>query len=168
MKYQITSFELLKQMLQEIPEGNACVEWPRARSGNYGRLMYNGNIRFAHRVAYIIAVGPIPEGLHVCHSCDNPPCFRPSHLFPGTDQDNVDDCARKNRARKRRGCAVPGAKLNEDKVLEIFVLRLQGWSKGQLARQFKVDHKTIRKILNRDLWKHVNLGDTNTKLHSAT
>lgn len=80
-------------------EGAACWHWLRAvtRDG-YGYFHY-GRARLAHRVAYELTHGPIPEGMQVCHQCDNPGCVRPDHLFIGTAQDNADDKVRKGRSQ---------------------------------------------------------------------
>lgn len=80
-----------------------CWEWqgPRSREG-YGNTYENGrNIR-AHRWAWERFVGPIPEGILVCHSCDNPPCVNPFHLFLGTHMDNMRDMVAKGRQHIRR------------------------------------------------------------------
>jgi len=58
-------------------------------------LVIGGEPRLAHRVAWELEYGPIPEGLYVCHECDNPPCGRPAHLFLGSAADNAKDAARK-------------------------------------------------------------------------
>lgn len=63
----------------------------------YGAIRRNGKMEKTHRVAYDIALGGIPAGLHVCHHCDNPPCIRPSHLFAGTRSENQRDSSRKGR-----------------------------------------------------------------------
>lgn len=65
----------------------------------YGRVRMGGKPKRAHRVAYELANGPVPKGLLVCHTCDNPKCCNPSHLFAGTRQDNFDDMVRKGRAK---------------------------------------------------------------------
>jgi hypothetical protein len=78
--------------VEVTPSG--CWEWTRARShdgyGVYKKLR-------AHRVAYELAFGPIPDGLSVLHHCDNPPCVNPARLFLGTQSDNMRDCYRKGR-----------------------------------------------------------------------
>ena len=77
-----------------------CWEWTGARSpAGYGRIKGDNGTLQAHRVAYELTHGPIPDGLFVMHSCDNPPCCNPAHLSVGTNADNVHDSMRKGRAR---------------------------------------------------------------------
>lgn len=81
----------------EDPNDKSCWVWPGSVNNNgYGSTKRNGQ-NYVHRAAWVQAVGPIPDGLDVCHVCDNPPCFRPSHLFLGTAADNMQDMARKGR-----------------------------------------------------------------------
>lgn len=68
----------------------------------YGRFSIGGNDMSAQRAAWIVAVGPIPKGMHVLHDCDNPPCCNPAHLFLGTHTDNMSDARRKKRWSKKR------------------------------------------------------------------
>lgn len=91
---------------------DGCWPWLRSRnSAGYGHVKLPGRImRGAHRVAYVLGSGhPIPQGMFVCHHCDNPVCCNPSHLFIGTHQDNVDDKVAKGR--QARGERMTAAKL---------------------------------------------------------
>jgi hypothetical protein len=105
--------------------------------------------RSAHRVAYELAHGEIPEGMMVLHHCDNPRCVRPDHLYAGTRRQNMDDViARKRQAGERN----PQALLTAEKVREI---RASSDSPAQLAERFGVARPTIYNIRNRYTWRHV-------------
>ena len=92
-----SAYELLEE--RSIKPVSGCVEYTghKNRQG-YGRLRFGGSKhQLVHRFAYETYLGPIPDGVLVCHHCDNPPCINPDHLVLGSHQDNVNDKIRKGR-----------------------------------------------------------------------
>ena len=128
-----------------------CWEWTACKNKKgYGWFGGNRTSNRAHRVAWMIEYGPIPDGLWVCHSCDNPGCCNPAHLFLGDVQANVDDSVRKNR--HTRGSMVGASKLTEDQVLDIRACLKAGASNRMMADKYHVNRCTIRDIKSRRYW----------------
>lgn len=141
--------------LYDIEQNSGCWVWNYTRtSNNYGLLTINGEQVPAHRFAYQWFIGEISDGLFVCHSCDNPPCVNPSHLFLGTHSDNMRDASDKGRLKNggREGAKNGRAKLTEDDVRAI---RAASGTLHEIAEQFGVKHAIIGKIRTQKAWRHI-------------
>lgn len=134
------------------PEPNTgCWLWLGAADNNgYGTFRGGRNKRKAHRLAYAAFVGPIPEGMHVCHHCDTPACVNPEHLFLGTHADNMADCARKGRARtQRKILSRPRGERHHNVVLstaDVIAIRASSMPQRTLAALYGVCQGTISHI----------------------
>jgi hypothetical protein len=152
---------LEKLLLSSISaDTNGCWIWQRAKSRNgYGNVRVDRRYNTgAHRLSYQVFVGPIPEGMDVCHHCDVRLCVNPLHLFVGTRADNLQDAAAKNRlsrTHQKKGEAHPAAKLDEGAVRQILTGLSQGRSKNSLAREYAVTPRIILLIGRNELWKHI-------------
>jgi hypothetical protein len=129
-----------------------CWLWTRAKSYGYGRLFVHGKGVMAHRHAYERQYGLIPDGLVVCHRCDEPSCCNPEHLFVGSQADNLADMRSKRRGniceRNR------SAKLTQQQVDDIRRRYAAGGvSMSQLGRQVGVGPGSIFKIVHFVNWK---------------
>lgn len=126
-----------------VDRGLGCWEFSQKGAQGYGILSYRRRVYRAHRLAYELANGPIPQGLSVCHHCDNPPCVRPSHLFLGTQRENVLDAAAKRR--------LPGPrKLTLEQVAKI---RVSNETPTKLASTFGVSPQTISRVRAGTTWR---------------
>lgn len=136
---------------------NDCWEWTYHRSPRgYGWVGFKGSMKQAHRVAYILTLGEIPDALCVCHTCDNPPCCNPSHLFLGTHQDNMTDRKNKNRSARNMGEKNGQSKLTRSDVIDILHRHHNGETEEALAKEKNVSQSTVSKIVLGNSWKSVH------------
>lgn len=108
-----------------------------------------GNV-LAHRVAFELTFGAIPEGMDICHRCDNPLCCNPSHLFVGTRADNMADA--KSKGRTTTGEKHGASKLTTAQVLAI---RADNGVQHQVAARFHICQQTVSDIKKRKRWEQV-------------
>lgn len=134
-----------------------CWLWTRSRmKANWHSQWRNqaGSIELAHRAAWRLMKGAIPDGMFVLHKCDNPICMNPSHLFLGTQKDNLLDMWGKGRARPKSSLGEKHgmSKLKAESVLEI---RKSSLDSQQLACIYDVSPTTIDDVRKRKTWKHL-------------
>lgn len=132
--------------------GDCWIFKPQSKALRYRQLKVGGSRSpsLAHRVSWELAHGHIPDGLVVCHRCDNPPCVNPAHLFLGTHKDNSQDMAHKGKSQ--RGERNTKAKLTADDVIAI---RLSAKSGREIAKDYGIQPTQVSHIRLRKQWKHV-------------
>ena len=130
-----------------------CWEWRGDRSeANYGNVYrrIDGRKRRlrAHRIAFELSKGPIPSGKFICHTCDNPPCCNPAHLWAGSHADNTADCARKKRMwLQKHPEQCPLRKLSDEQVLAVrFRFNLCGDRQKDIAREFGITQAHVSSL----------------------
>lgn len=133
-----------------------CWNWigPKNHAG-YGSMKINQKQIGAHRFSYKLHIGDIPIGLFVCHSCDNPSCVNPTHLWLGTPQENMTDKIKKGRTRSCHmyGETNPKSKLSVRDVEEIRKLYKTGsYTQRKLGKIYKMSHTAIGDILRHKSW----------------
>lgn len=161
---------MVERLMERIEKTATCWSWKAGCSKNgYGAIRFNGKQEGAHRVSYTVFKGPIPDGMHVMHSCDNKKCINPDHLNVGTRFDNMKDCAHKNRnyipthfrGDSNPSAKIPGirkgarngrAKLNEQKVALIRKLMFDGATAYDTAQAFGVSRSTVQSIIRNKTW----------------
>lgn len=160
---------LSERLWARVAKSDGCWEWQGYRTPQgYGVIGVGSRsepesrtTRLVHRVSWEIANGPIPEGLFVCHHCDNPPCVNPDHLFIGTHVDNVADRERKGRNVIKHGSDQWNAKLTEDQVRAIHA---DTRKQDDIAAAYGISQSTVHRIKARKSggWRHIELPEKRT------
>lgn len=142
----------LKEVFERhFTKTDGCWEWQGSRDKDgYGLLPYDGEILRANVVALELDGRPVPAGHYGCHSCDNPPCVRADHLYPGTPVQNAADAIA--RGRNVRGEAQHCAKLTADAVRKI---RAAAGTHEEIAKAFGVARSNVSLIRERKTWRHI-------------
>ena len=152
------------QDVNKTSNEDECWEWAGyIGAQGYGALTYQNKSWRAHRLAYILTYGELPEmgGYHgacVLHKCDNRACVNPNHLFVGTQADNLKDMRAKNRqvlATNLKGSKNKASKLKEEDIPIIMKMRAEGFSLSRIGNKFNVDKVCIGFVVNGKTWKHV-------------
>lgn len=149
--------DMLAQFESGINRTDDCWLWTRGTgSKGYGvaYVKVTGE-RDAHRVAYTLWCGEIPDGKQVLHRCDTPACVRPDHLWLGTNADNQADKLRKGRQSSVLGELCGLSKLTEPEVFAILELLERGVSLRTIAASFRVSASAIHRIKRGERWPHV-------------
>lgn len=139
---------------QSAPDG--CWQWKGIENSNgYGRFSYKDSHRLAHRFSYELFFGPVPNGMNVCHRCDNRKCVNPEHLWLGSQSQNLSDAVSKGRMHRpdTKGPRNGNTSLTWEKVDTIRSMHTGGVPKFRIAALFGVSQSTICNITNNQTWK---------------
>jgi hypothetical protein len=163
MRKPIDTASYEERFWAKVRKSSGCWEWTGSTfKRGYGQLKVrcSDGLRVhlpAHRLSWELHFGPVPDGMFVCHHCDNPPCTNPEHLFLGTHGDNMADMYRKGRGRKRGlpGELSPAARLTAADVAEMrrhFQIGLGRGSAGA-AEAYGICQPHAYRILSGKKWK---------------
>lgn len=140
----------------EVRGMDECWTWvANTTPTGYGMFWFKGKMRRAHRVAWILTNGPIPDGLCVCHRCDNPGCMNPQHLFLATQEGNIQDRVQKGRSARPRGEEINTAKITAKQAVEIRRRTDEGEVPARIAEDYPISRRMVAAIKNRENWRHV-------------
>jgi len=153
---------LIDRFLNKVNKTDSCWIWLGAKqTSGYGRF-YNGDLNKvigSHQFSYLYFIGQIPNGINVCHNCDNPSCVNPNHLFLGTQKDNLKDMFKKGRGRKlntyKSGTKHFKAKLSQKDIKRIRNLYNTGeLNSYELGDIYNVHRTTINRLIRKETYQN--------------
>lgn len=138
---------LIERFFHYVEKTDGCWNWTGATfgDGRYGSFWVEGKTVSAHTFSYRHHIGHIPEGMCVCHKCDNPLCVNPNHFFLGTNKDNSRDMVNKGRCRVASGDAHYKTKIAEADIPRIIEM-CKTMKQVDVAKLFSVDPSHISRI----------------------
>lgn len=154
------SLEQRFELYYEVDEESGCWEWKNSLDEwGHGRIYIGHEARYAHRVAYELEHGEIPDGKQINHGCRNASCVNPDHLYAGTQQENVQDETDAGvwTDSRPRGSQVGTSSLTESDVAEIKALwEMGGHTQREIAERYETVQQNVSRIVNGLRWTHVD------------
>jgi hypothetical protein len=145
--------ERFEEKFSVSPDSDCWIWNASKNSKGYGTFSFEKRgTEGAHRASWLIYRGEIPKSMYVLHHCDHAYCVNPDHLFLGTNSDNMQDCAQKNRIYRPKGIIHPRHKLTEQQIMEI---RNDKRLHKIVAIDYRVTEATISSIVTRRTWGHL-------------
>jgi len=138
------------------PVDTGCWEWQKHKGEwGYGAIKVAKKVLLAHRASYAAFKGP-PGDLCVLHTCDNPGCVNPEHLWLGTNKDNVNDKVKKGRqSRISTHCTKPNDRRTNLTKEDVLAIRASSENQPTLAKKYNITQSNVSMIINRVTWTHI-------------
>lgn len=154
------SLTLGRRFWSKVNKTETCWLWTGAGAPGYGRFKVDGRMDGTHRISLEAKLGrKLMSGMQALHTCDNPRCVRPDHLFEGTQSQNILDAYSKGRLVAKKvpqpGEENPSSKLTERDVIRVRILREAGFMLREIASVFNVTKQMIWRIVHGKNWTHV-------------
>ena len=156
-KIRKSTFErFLEKINKDDPSSNGCWFYNNGKDRDgYGMISINDHPRKAHQISYMTFKGPIEKDKHVCHSCDNPSCINPVHLFLGTNKENMRDKINKGRDRVRGEQNVKS--ILTDELVKQILLEKDHLTIAEIARKHGLSWEHASAVIKRKIWRHIDV-----------